>query len=261
MILQDILQEKRKEVAERKALVPIKKLEQSVFFDTPVVSLRKYLSRTDKQGIIAEIKRSSPSAGTLRPYIDVEELSISYMQAGASALSVLTDYTFFGGSLEDLTLVRKSNYCPVLRKDFLIDEYQLVEARSAGADVVLLIAAALDECCLYELARFAHELGMETLIEVHAAEELEKALAAEPSILGVNNRDLKVMKTDIQQSVKLAELIPEGTFCISESGITSAETIRTLRAAGYQGFLIGEHFMRSPEPAQACAALVRELRG
>src|SRR5262249_23227520 len=154
-----IVEQKRKEVAERKSLYPVKLLEQSIFFASPAVSLKKYVQRKDLSGIIAEIKRKSPSKGPLNPHISVERTSIGYMQAGASALSVLTDKEFFGGSNEDLMVARKFNYCPILRKDFTIDEYQIIEAKSIGADAILLIAAIMEPQRVLALASFAHTLG------------------------------------------------------------------------------------------------------
>src|SRR5688572_9735975 len=166
-ILDQIIEHKRKEVAERKELYPLKFLEQSIFFGSQPVSLKKYVQREDKSGIIAEIKRKSPSKGVINPHVSVERTSIGYMQAGASALSVLTDKNFFGGSNDDLTTARKFNFCPILRKDFTIDSYQIVEAKSIGADAILLIAAALDEAQLKSLTAFAHAIGLEVLLEVH----------------------------------------------------------------------------------------------
>ena len=166
-ILDQIVAHKREEVAKRKEIYPVKLLEQSIYFNTPTVSLSKYLRRPDKLGIIAEFKRRSPSKGDINPYASVEEVSIGYMQAGASALSVLTDTHFFGGKNEDLTEARKFNYCPILRKDFVIDEYQIIEARSIGADAILLIAACLEKAEIKSLAALAQSLGLEVLIEIH----------------------------------------------------------------------------------------------
>jgi indole-3-glycerol phosphate synthase len=171
-ILTDIIAHKKKEVEERKSLYPVKLLEKSVFFQSPGVSLKKYLLRTDKTGIIAEIKRKSPSKGMINKYISVERTSIGYMQAGASALSILTDTEFFGGKNEDLITARKFNYCPILRKDFMVDEYQIVESKSIGADVILLLANVLDPVRVNELACLAKSLGMEVLLEVREAGEL-----------------------------------------------------------------------------------------
>src|ERR1041385_4589017 len=163
-ILEKIIAHKRKEVAERKSLYPVKLLEKSIYFSSPCVSLRKYLLRSDKVGVIAEFKRRSPSKGVINRYAPVERTSIGYMQAGASALSVLTDSEFFGGKSEDLSTARKFNYCPILRKDFTIDEYQIVEAKSIGADAILLLANVLDAKKVKAFAKFAKSLGLEVLL-------------------------------------------------------------------------------------------------
>ena len=189
-LLTQILDHKRHEIEERKSIYPIALLEQSIFYKSPCVSMREYLQRPDKHGIIAEIKRKSPSKGDIHPHLNVEELSIGYMQSGATALSVLTDEKFFGGSRQDLMTARKFNYCPILRKDFIIDEYQLYEARSWGADVILLIAAALTPHECEQLAKRAREIGMEVLLEVHSKEEIKNHLNEHISIAGVNNRNL-----------------------------------------------------------------------
>lgn len=258
-ILEKILAHKREEVAERKALYPEKLLERSLYFDGPTVSLRQYLRRPDKDGVIAEFKRQSPSKGAIAPYADPETVSLGYMQAGAAALSVLTDKAFFGGSSADLETVRKFNYCPILRKDFIVDEYQLIEARANGADAVLLIAAALDKARLRALAAFAAGLDLEVLVEVHSREELD-LLPPDTSVVGVNNRDLKTFQVSLENSVALAEALPPELVRISESGIRSARDAHYLRQHGYQGFLIGEQFMRQPDPGAACAKFVREFK-
>lgn len=258
-ILAKIIDSKRTEVARRKELYPVKLLEESIYFDTPAVSLAEYLRRDDKVGIIAEIKRKSPSEGDINPYIDVEQLSIGYMQAGASALSVLTDTEFFGGKNEDLTTARKFNYCPVLRKDFIIDEYQVVEARSIGADAVLLIAAALPAEQLHDLASFAASLGLEVLLEVRDRAEFEASYCDGVSAVGVNNRNLQDFSVSLDTSLAMADVIPLDVVKVSESGISSADAIVTLKEAGYNGFLIGTHFMRHAEPQTACARLVKNV--
>ncbi len=258
-ILDRIIAKKRKEVEERRSLYPVKLLEKSVYFSSPCVSLRKYLLRKDKAGIIAEFKRRSPSKGTINRYAPVERTSIGYMQAGASALSVLTDTEFFGGKNEDLTTARKFNYCPILRKDFIIDEYQLIEARSIGADAILLLANVLTAKEVRSLARTARSLGLEVLLEVRERRELD-SLCEEVSSVGVNNRDLKTFKTDTKRSFGLARFIPKDLVKISESGIDSSQTIKELKEAGFNGFLIGESFMKNARPEQACAAFIKEIK-
>lgn len=259
-ILEEIIATKYKEVEERKALYPVKLLEKSIYFDGPTVSLKKYVTRPDKSGIIAEIKRKSPSKGVINPYVSVERTSIGYMQAGASALSVLTDSKYFGGSSEDLIIARKFNFCPILRKDFTVDEYQIIEAKSIGADAILLIAAALEPVRLKQLAGFAHSLKLEVLLEVHNREELEANLEAGADLIGVNNRNLKTFVTDVTLSAQLAEFIPSQFVKISESGIENPQTIIELKRHGYQGFLMGQNFMQQSRPEQACYEFIRELK-
>ena len=259
-ILDQIVEQKKKEVAERKSLYPIKLLEQSIFFSSPTVSLKKYVQRKDKSGIIAEIKRKSPSKGVINPHVSIERTSIGYMQAGASALSILTDKEFFGGSSDDLMVARKFNYCPILRKDFTIDEYQIIEAKSIGADAILLIAAILGPQEAGRLCAFAHSLGLEVLLEVHSAEELYPQLFSEVDLIGVNNRDLKSFEVSLDVSKKLAPLIPNEVVKISESGISSPEAIHELKNLGFDGFLMGENFMRHSRPEVAAKEFIARLK-
>lgn len=258
-ILDQIIEHKRKEVGERKSLYPVKLLEQSIFFPSQPVSLTKYVKREDKSGIIAEFKRKSPSKGMINQYAPLERTTIGYMQAGASALSVLTDQTFFGGSNEDLSLARKYNFCPILRKDFTVDEYQVVEAKSIGADAILLIAAVLDPAQSKKLADFAHSFGLEVLLEVHDEDELLKNLDIGADLMGVNNRNLKTFEVSTDISKKLAPKIPEHIVKVSESGISSPETIIELKQFGYKGFLIGENFMKHTRPEMAAKEFILEL--
>lgn len=257
-ILDKIVGQKQKEVAERKELKPIKLLEQSIFFESPVVSMRKYIQRPDKSGIIAEFKRKSPSKPSINPYAQVESVTMGYMQAGASALSVLTDEHFFGGSSKDLETARKFNYCPILRKDFIIDEYQVLEARSIGADAILLIAEILTKDKVSQLAKFAKTLDLEVLLELHSEDQLSKYIP-EVDLLGVNNRDLKTFTTDIAFSEKLADQLPADAVKVSESGINSATDVSRLKDCGYEGFLIGERFMRHSKPEEACLQFIQQL--
>ena len=259
-ILDEILEHKRKEVEERKSLYPVKLLQQSIYFPTSCVSLKKYLLREDKSGIIAEIKRKSPSKGVINPHVSVERTSIGYMQAGASALSILTDKQFFGGSNDDLTTARKFNFCPILRKDFIIDEYQIIEAKSIGADAILLIAAALEPKKLKELCAFAHSLGLEVLMEVHDDMELTNNLEAGADLIGVNNRNLKTFELSVETSKRLSKLIPDSVVKVSESGIESPEEILNLKDYGFRGFLIGQTFMQNSRPERAAMDFIKELR-
>ena len=259
-ILEKIITHKEKEVEERKSLYPTKLLEKSIYFSSKTVSLRKYLLREDKAGIIAEIKRKSPSRGIIHEFVSIEQTSISYMQAGASAISILTDTEFFGGENEDLTTARKFNYCPILRKDFTIDEYQIIEAKSIGADAILLIAAVLSPKRLNELALFAKSFGLEVLMEVHNREELKSHLNEHLDVVGVNNRNLKTFEVNIETSIELAESIPNEFVKISESGISKPETVIKLMKHGFQGFLIGEYFMSHSRPGAACAEFIQKVK-
>jgi len=259
-ILDKIIAHKQKEVAESKSLVPVKRLEQSIYFENRVVSMKQYVTNPEKTGIIAEFKRKSPSKGIINGTAEVEQTSIGYMQAGASALSILTDREFFGGKNEDLTVARRYNFCPILRKDFVIDEYQIVEAKSIGADCILLIAAVLDPDRLEELARFAKELGLEVLMEVHDREELERSLNDHLDLVGVNNRNLKTFEVSLETSLSLVNIIPSQFIKISESGISDPGTLVQLRAAGFDGFLIGENFMKSSRPHQAAYNFMNDFR-
>jgi indole-3-glycerol phosphate synthase len=222
--------------------------------------MKAYLQRPDKVGIIAEIKRASPSRGMIHEHVDIEELSVGYMQAGASALSILSDKKFFQGSSKDVEIARKFNYCPILRKDFIISEYQIIEAKSIGADCILLIAAVLTKQECAQFAAFAKKLGMEVLLEVHNKEELLSHVNPHVDLVGVNNRNLHDFKTDIRTSILLAEHIPSDFVKVSESGLSDAASILKLKSLGYEGFLIGGYFMTHAHPEEACARLVKEIK-
>ncbi len=260
-ILASIIERKTREVKERLELYPVKLLEKSIYFQSRVVSLKKYIRRSDKTGIIAEFKRKSPSKGVINGHASVEPTSIGYMQAGASALSVLTDSDFFGGSSEDLTTARKYNFCPILRKDFIMDPYQIIEAKSIGADAILLIAAALSPQKLKELARFARvETGMEVVMEVHNKQELIENINEFVDVVGVNNRDLTTFKVNIETSLSIVDDIPAEFTKISESGISNPRTVLQLKKHGFDGFLIGEFFMSHSLPGAACADFIQRLK-
>ncbi|HEX8328191.1 MAG TPA: indole-3-glycerol phosphate synthase TrpC [Hymenobacter sp.] len=259
-ILQTIIAHKRKEVATRRELVPVKLLESSLYFRSQPLSLRQYLRREGSSGLIAEFKRKSPSKGWINQYAPVERTTLGYMQAGAAALSILTDGEFFGGKNEDLTVARRFNFCPILRKDFVVDEYQILEAKSIGADAVLLIAAVLTPTEITALGSLARSLGLEVLLEVHDGEELARSANADAvNLIGVNNRNLHDFSLSLDTSLELAAAIPAEFVKVSESGISNAAAIGQLREAGYQGFLLGEAFMRHARPERACAALVQEI--
>ncbi len=259
-ILNQIVDHKRKETAERIALYPTKLLEQSIYFDTTPVSMQQYLTRPNASGIIAEIKRKSPSKGEINPYVDIERTSIGYMQAGASAISILTDQHFFGGKNEDLTLARKFNYCPILRKDFILDEYQILEAKSIGADVILLIASILTPEKTTQLAQVAKGLGMEVLLEVHNENEAKTHPNQYIDLVGVNNRNLDTFEVNIENSIRLSSVLPKEFTLVSESGLSDPSSLIELRKHGYKGFLIGETFMKQSEPPLACADFVDALQ-
>lgn len=258
-ILEEIVAHKRKEVDAQKELYPIKLLEQSTYFEGRPVSLRKYIKRDDKSGVIAEFKRESPSKGIINKHVSVEKTSIGYMQAGASGLSVLTDTKYFGGTIDDLKVARSFNFCPVLRKDFMIDEYQVLEAKSIGADVILLIAAVLKKEEIENLGGLAQSLGMEVLLEVHSEEELNSSISDKVDLIGVNNRDLKTFKTDIQTSKDLADKIPNEFVKVSESGLYEPSIVDELKQYGFEGFLIGEPFMMNGRPEKFAKEFIQQL--
>ena len=256
-ILDKILAQKVLEVAERKQLKSISELEKEMLFSRKCISLKNNLT-SSTSGIISEFKRKSPSKGWIHPDADVLEITKAYCQAGASGISILTDYSFFGGSSADLIAARSVVNCPILRKDFIIDEYQLYEAKAMGADVVLLIAAALTPDMTKNLARKAQNLGLEVLLEVHNREELDCANEF-VDLLGVNNRNLKTFEVNTEISKELASYIPDDFVKVSESGLSSVETVLELREYGYKGFLMGEHFMREQNPADALKRFINPL--
>jgi len=258
-ILEKIVAQKRIEVVERQALIPIALLEKSIYFNSPTVSLKSYLLREDKSGIIAEFKRKSPSKGNINKYAKVDEVTLGYMQSGASALSVLTDEQFFGGSDNDLKKARKLNYCPILRKDFIIDEYQIIEARSIGADAILLIASVLSKEEIIRFSNLAKKLSLEVLLEVHNEKELEK-IPNEEVLIGVNNRNLETFEVSLQNSIDLFSQLPNSVVKVAESGIKTPDDIALLKKVGYNGFLIGEQFMKTPSPSKACRAFIDAIQ-
>lgn len=257
-ILETIIERKKIEVEERKAATPVEVLRQSELYARPRLSLRRFLLDETKTGIIAEFKRRSPSKGSINEAADVVEVTTAYANNGASALSVLTDELFFGGSTEDLIKARV-NQIPILRKDFMIDEYQIEEARAMGADVILLIAACLTPDEVKRLAAYAKDLGMEVLLELHAEKELEH-ICEETEIIGINNRDLKTFKVDIERSLRMAEHIPADKIKVAESGINSIENILLFQENGFRGFLIGENFMKEEKPSAAFERFVNNLK-
>jgi indole-3-glycerol phosphate synthase len=258
-ILDKIIAHKRQEVAGQKELYPVKLLERSIYFQARPVSLKKYILRPDLHGIIAEFKRKSPSKGMINEFANPGQICLGYMQAGASALSVLTDTTYFGGSKNDLIMARKNNYCPILRKDFIVDEYQVIESRSIGADAILLIVDVLTDNEIKTLFGLARSLDMEVLFEVHDTHGVDR-LPPDARIVGVNSRNLKNFSVDTGHAISLVRQLPEKVVKVAESGIDSPEIYATLREAGYCGFLIGEYFMREASPQKACEQFISGLK-
>ena len=257
-ILDHIISSKRKEVALKKQLIPISQLEQSVLFERETVSLSQRL-KNSPSGIIAEHKRRSPSKSVINQSLNVQDVALGYEKAGACGVSVLTDGKYFGGSLDDLLLARASTTIPLLRKEFIIDEYQIVEAKAYGADAILLIAAVLSREAIASLSKTAQQLGLEVLLEVHNQEELNKSLMPSLDLLGVNNRDLKTFNVSLNTCKSLSTLIPDEFVKVSESGISDVVAIKDLKTYGYQGFLIGETFMKTPNPEQSAAQFIKQL--
>jgi len=258
-ILDKIIAQKQKEVASAKEKNPIKNLEHSEFFNRVSFSFKQHLLDDTKVGIIAEFKRKSPSKGIINAIADVLQTTNGYVNAGASALSILTDREFFGGTIDDVTAARKVNNIPILRKEFIIDEYQIVEAKAIGADVILLLANVLTPAQIKQFAKFAKSLGLEILLEIRDKEELP-AINEYVDAVGVNNRNLKDFNVNLSQSFDLAPLIPDQFVKVSESGIGEAKTIHELKSVGYKGFLMGETFMKQTQPELACAKFINEVK-
>ncbi len=257
-ILDKIVAEKRKEIEQKKKSFSIASYEQMPMFAFARKSLRQSLSKEDSTGIIAEFKRKSPSKGIINANADVAIVTAAYSQY-AAGISVLTDGPFFGGSNEDLIRARNVVAIPLLRKDFIVDEYQLYEARAIGADVILLIAACLSQQQVKQLATAARQLDLEVLLEIHNEEELHH-ICDEVTMVGVNNRNLKTFEVDINTSLNLITLLPKEKPAIAESGISNVNSIKALRSAGFKGFLIGENFMKNTDPSTAFIQFVNELK-
>lgn len=257
-ILQQIIEYKRSEIGKKKSQVNISELEKSSYFNRKTLSLKESLQKENRTGIIAEFKRRSPSKGMINDSANVVDVTMAYTDSGASCLSVLTDEKFFGGSNEDLIEAR-INEIPILRKDFIIDEYQIIEAKAIGADIILLIAACLTPGKVKRLAAFAKSLALEVLLELHDENELER-ICDETELIGVNNRNLKTFEVSIEHSLKMAEKIPPDKIKIAESGINSVDDIMLFKENGFKGFLIGELFMKEADPAIAFAEFVNALR-
>lgn len=256
-ILDTIVAHKRHEVNRLKEAVSVGQLERSPLFQRQCYSASLFIRRADKSGIIAEFKRASPSKGTINDQVSVREVTTGYAQAGVSCLSVLTDKRFFGGSTNDLQEAREYNAIPILRKDFVIDEYQIVEAKAMGADMILLIAECLSAAEVRTFATLARSLGMEVLMELNQLEEVEK-ICPELNLVGVNNRDLRTFTVDINQSVEIGRYIPREFVKVSESGLSNPEDVQKLRKHGFEAFLMGEAFMKTTNPAISCAQFIKD---
>lgn len=257
-ILDKIAAHKRGEVEERKEEVPVEALELLPHFRRKCVSLSENL-KNSPSGIIAEFKRRSPSHPEINLEADVEEITAGYEKAGASGISVLTDEEFFGGSMDDLMMARETVKIPLLRKDFIVDEYQIYEAKAIGADVILLIAAILSRKEIEQFSRLAKSLGLEVLLEVHNEEELEKAIMPGIDMIGVNNRNLKTFEVDLANSKNLASKIPAEFVKISESGISDTADIKELQKHDFKGFLIGGNFMATKDPGKSALEFIQDL--
>ncbi len=257
-ILEKIVADKRKEVALRAGLISTKQLERSELFERDTFSLVDRI-KASSNGIIAEHKRRSPSKSIINQSLDVTRVASGYESAGVCGMSVLTDTKYFGGALDDLILARASCNLPLLRKEFIIDSYQIVEAKAYGADAILLIAAILTETELSAFSRLAQQFGLEVLLEVHDQEELSKSLLPSVNLIGVNNRNLKTFEVNTEVSKELSKQIPNDFIKVSESGISHTDTIKELKNFGYQGFLIGENFMKTNDPGSAASQFVKDL--
>jgi len=257
-ILEKIVADKKREIYLKKTVIPLKQLEASLLFRREPVSLANAL-RKSKTGIIAEHKRRSPSKSVINQNSSVQDIALGYMNAGACGMSVLTDAKYFGGSLDDLIVARAAVDFPLLRKEFIIDEYQVIEARAHGADTILLIAAILTGKQIKVLSEIAKSLGLDVLLEVHNEEELVKSMMPNIDMLGVNNRNLKTFEVNLETSTSLAQQIPHEFVKVSESGISSVSAIKMLRKWGYQGFLVGENFMKTANPGESAREFINQM--
>ena len=257
-ILEKIVKAKQRELALKKQLFPIRELESSPLFQRQLNSLKDNLINS-QSGIIAEHKRRSPSKPLINNSLSVEEVVNGYSEAGVCGISILTDGQFFGGSLDDLILARSVTSTPLLRKEFIIDEYQIYEAKANGADIILLIAAILSDSQIKQFSKKANALNLEVLLEIHDEDELGKSLFPDIDMIGVNNRDLKTFQVSIETSKKLAGKIPDDYVRVSESGINDLDKIAELRDYGYRGFLVGEHFMQTDNPGDAARSFIQKL--
>lgn len=255
-LLELIINQKLEEITEAKRRTSLEKLKASPFFSRESLSLKKTLK--SKTGIIAEFKRKSPSKGLINAEAKVFEVAPEYEQYGASAISILTNNEFFGGSSNDIESVRLEIQIPILRKDFILDPYQIFESKAIGADLILLIAACLSAAQVEEYTSLAHELGLEVLLEIHSEEELDH-LNKDIDLVGINNRNLHDFKVDLDHSIRLKDSLPKGILSIAESGISSKENFLFLKEKGFDGFLMGEYFMKHPSPGLAFNEFVNPI--
>jgi len=256
-ILDKITADKIKEVALRKSLIPVSQLEQSVLFERKTNSLAQAVK--NGSGIIAEHKRRSPSKSVINNSLSVQDVASGYEKAGVSGMSVLTDGKYFGGSLDDLILARASASFPLLRKEFIVNEYQIIEAKAYGADAILLIAATLSRKQIETFSKLAKSLHLDVLCESHNEEELHTSIMPSVDLLGINNRNLKTFEVSLETSKTLIKKIPDDFVKVSESGISSVEAIKELKPHGFQGFLIGENFMKADNPGKSAAEFIKQL--
>ena len=259
-VLDQIVAHKKNEVNKLKEEVPVKKLVESPNFKREVFSLQDALLGLNSTGIIAEFKRKSPSKGLINGKATVEEVTKGYLQARVAAQSVLTDQHFFGGSVVDLMAARMhNNELPILRKDFIVDGFQIVESKAIGADVILLIATCLSASELKQYGQLAKDLGLEVLYEVHTIEDLDKIGDLDHKIIGINNRNLQTFEVDLEHSIMLSSQLPSTCVKVSESGISDPKIVMGLKEYGFDGFLIGENFMQQDNPGDACQDFIREM--
>jgi indole-3-glycerol phosphate synthase len=258
-ILEKIIAHKKQEVAQLKREVMVEQLVKSPSFKRTPLSLKKSLLDVKSTGIIAEFKRQSPSKGVINDQASVVDVTNGYLAANVAAQSILTDSEFFGGNIMDVMQARAVNETtPILRKDFVVDAFQIVEAKAIGADVILLIAACLTKEELKKYGQLAEDLGLSVLYEIHTEKELEK-IDAENKIIGINNRNLKTFKVDLEHSIELASKIPDSCVKVSESGISDPRIITGLKEYGFQGFLIGENFMKTEDPGLSCKEFISKI--
>lgn len=258
-ILDTIKAQKISEVALLKKQFSYSFLEEQSLFNSATHSMKKAIENSVTGGIIAEFKRKSPAKGNINLHADVVEVTQGYAAANVAGLSVLTDLEFFGAKKTDFDLAREKNTIPMLRKDFMVDEYQIVQSKAMGADVILLIAKILTSQQLKSLAQLAHELGMEVFLETQNETEIIENLDLDFDLIGINNRNLTSFEVSVENSIKLAQLLPKSSIKIAESGIDSLETIQLLKANGFDGFLMGEYFMKEQNPAEKCRKLIQQL--